>query len=141
VQARRNDDPKVSVGCEGVGNPTLGSAFAVRVGHPCMPMNERERRELQRLRDEFVELMRREIDAALFDEEAKRRLGQAISRSTTRSSRTSGLGHDGADHRVVAANVVEAVDREPAYALLARVAERHRWAGWVAHRHQVIPLP
>ena len=65
----------------GSGNPTLGSAFAVRVGHPCMPMNERERRELQRLRDEFLELMRREIDAALFDEEAKRRLGEAISRS------------------------------------------------------------
>jgi truncated hemoglobin YjbI len=46
-----------------------------------MPMNERERLELQRLRDEFLELMRREIDAMLFDEEAKRRLGQAISRS------------------------------------------------------------
>jgi hypothetical protein len=44
-------------------------------------MNEREHRELQRLRDEFLELMRREIDAALFDEEAKRRFGQAISRS------------------------------------------------------------
>ena len=41
----------------------------------------RKRQELQRLRDEFLEIMRRENDAAVFDEEAKRRLGEAISRS------------------------------------------------------------
>ena len=32
-------------------------------------------------RPEFLEIMRRENEAALFDEEAKRRLGEAISRS------------------------------------------------------------
>jgi hypothetical protein len=41
-----------------------------------------ERRELQRLRDKFLEIMRRENEAALFDEEAQRRIGEAISRST-----------------------------------------------------------
>jgi hypothetical protein len=44
-------------------------------------MDDRERRELQRLRDKFLEIMRRENDAALFDEEAKQRIGEAISRS------------------------------------------------------------
>jgi hypothetical protein len=44
-------------------------------------MDDRERRELQRLRDKFLEIMRRENDAALFDEEAKQRIGGAISRS------------------------------------------------------------
>jgi hypothetical protein len=81
VQARRNICREVSVGREGVGNPTLDSVFAVRVGHPCMPMNERERRELQRLRDKFLEIMRRENEAVLFDEEAQRRMGQGIGRS------------------------------------------------------------
>ena len=47
-----------------------------------MPMREdRERRELQRLRDEFLEIMRRENEAVLFDEEAQRRIGQSIGRS------------------------------------------------------------
>ena len=44
-------------------------------------MDDRERRELQRLRGKFLEIMRRENDAALFDEEAKQRIGEAISRS------------------------------------------------------------
>ena len=66
----------------GVRNPTRVSAFGVWVGHPMMPMREdRERRELQRLRDEFLEIMRRENEAVLFDEEAQRRIGQGIGRS------------------------------------------------------------
>ncbi len=44
-------------------------------------MDDRERRELQRLRDKFLEIMRRENDVALFDEDAKQRVGEAISRS------------------------------------------------------------
>jgi hypothetical protein len=44
-------------------------------------MDDRERRELQRLRDKFLEIMRRENDAALFDDEAERRIGQGIGRS------------------------------------------------------------
>ena len=44
-------------------------------------MDDRERRELQRLRDEFLEIMRRENDAVLFDEAAQQRVGEAISRS------------------------------------------------------------
>ena len=47
-----------------------------------MPQDDGERRELQRLRDKFLEIMRRENDAALFDEEAQRRIGEGISRST-----------------------------------------------------------
>jgi hypothetical protein len=44
-------------------------------------MEDRKRQELEQLRDEFLEIMRRENAAALFDEEGKRRLGEAISRS------------------------------------------------------------
>ena len=66
----------------GVRNPTRVSVFGPWVGHPMMPMREdRERRELQRLRDEFLEIMRRENEAVLFDEEAQRRIGQSIGRS------------------------------------------------------------
>jgi hypothetical protein len=32
---------------------------------------DNERRELQRLRDEFLEIMRRQNDAVLFDDEAR----------------------------------------------------------------------
>jgi hypothetical protein len=62
-------------------NPTQAAAFGVWVGIRKGPMEDRKRQELQRLRDEFLEIIRRENDAALFDEEAKRRLGEAISRS------------------------------------------------------------
>ncbi len=44
-------------------------------------MDDRERRELQRLRDKFLEIMRRENDVTLFDEDAKQRVGEVISRS------------------------------------------------------------
>ncbi len=44
-------------------------------------MDDRERREWQRLRDKFLEIMRRENDVTLFDEDAKQRVGEAISRS------------------------------------------------------------
>jgi hypothetical protein len=39
-----------------------------------------------------------------------------------------------ADDCLKTARVVEAVNREPAHALLTHVAERHRWAGWVLGR-------
>jgi hypothetical protein len=47
-------------------------------------MDDCERRELQRLRDKFLEIMRRANDVALFDEDAKQRVGEAISRSARR---------------------------------------------------------
>ncbi len=47
-----------------------------------MPQYDGERRELERLRDKFLEITRRENDAGLFDEEAQRRIGEAISRSS-----------------------------------------------------------
>ena len=62
-------------------NPTLASAFGVWVVHPTMPMDDRERPELQRLRDEFLEIMRRQNDAVLFNDEAQQRIGQSIGRS------------------------------------------------------------
>ena len=49
--------------------------------HPKVLMKDRERGDLQRLRDEFLEIMRRDNEGVLFDDEAKRRLGEAISRS------------------------------------------------------------
>ena len=50
-------------------------------GHPKVPMEDRERRDLQRLRDEFLQIMRRDNEGVLFDDEAKGRLGETISRA------------------------------------------------------------
>ena len=44
-------------------------------------MEDPKRLELERLRDEFLEIMRRDNEGMMFDDEAKRRLGEAISRS------------------------------------------------------------
>jgi hypothetical protein len=41
-----------------------------------------ERLELRRLRDKFLEIMRRQNEVAPFDEAACQRVGEAISRST-----------------------------------------------------------
>jgi hypothetical protein len=63
-------------------------------------MEDRKRQELEQLRDEFLEIMRRENAAALFDEEGKRRLGEAISGQCVRAARsspTATLGHDAAE--------------------------------------------
>jgi len=46
-----------------------------------MLMEDRERRDRERLRDEFLEIMRRENDAVLFDDAAQLRIGQSIGRS------------------------------------------------------------
>ena len=42
---------------------------------------DRERQELRRLRDKFLEIMRRQNEVAPFDEAARQRVGEAISRS------------------------------------------------------------
>ena len=44
-------------------------------------MDDRERQELQRLRDKFLEIMRRQNEVVPFDEAARQRVGEAISRS------------------------------------------------------------
>jgi hypothetical protein len=44
-------------------------------------MDDRERQELRRLRDEFLEIMRHQNEVAPFDEAARQRVGEAISRS------------------------------------------------------------
>jgi hypothetical protein len=46
-----------------------------------MTMNELDRRELLALRDRFLESMRRDTEVPLFDEEARRCIGEMISRS------------------------------------------------------------
>jgi hypothetical protein len=43
--------------------------------------DDRERQELRRLRDKFLEIMRRQNEVAPFDEAACQRVGEAISRS------------------------------------------------------------
>jgi hypothetical protein len=44
-----------------------------------MPMDDREHRELQALRYQFLETMRHDAEVPPFDEEACRRVGQMIS--------------------------------------------------------------
>lgn len=46
-----------------------------------MPMNDLDRRELQAVCDQFKELMRRDIDRTLFDQETCQRIGEMIGRS------------------------------------------------------------
>ncbi len=57
-------------------------------------MDDCERRELRRLRDKFLEIMRHENDAALFDEEAKQRIGQTIGRSARQGRSEYAYGSD-----------------------------------------------
>jgi hypothetical protein len=66
-----------------VGNATKRTTFQAQVG--ALPMDDdRERVELRRLRDKFLEIMRRQNELALIDEAARQRVGEAISRSTRR---------------------------------------------------------
>jgi hypothetical protein len=44
-----------------------------------MPMDDLEHRELQALRDQFLETMRHDAEVPPFDEEARWRVGQMIS--------------------------------------------------------------
>jgi hypothetical protein len=44
-------------------------------------MDDRERQELRRLRDKFLEIMRRQNEVVPFDEAARQRVGEAISGS------------------------------------------------------------
>jgi hypothetical protein len=49
-------------------------------------MDDREHQELRRLRDKLLEMMRRQNEVAPFDEAARQRVGEAISRSARQGS-------------------------------------------------------
>jgi hypothetical protein len=44
-------------------------------------MDDRDRRELQALRDQFKELMQRDVELTVFDEDTCQRIGEMIARS------------------------------------------------------------
>jgi hypothetical protein len=44
-------------------------------------MDDRDRRELQAVCDQFRELMRRDVECTVFDKEACQRIGEMIARS------------------------------------------------------------
>jgi hypothetical protein len=50
-----------------------------KLGPSVMPMDDLEHRELQALRDQFLETMRHDAEVPPLDEEARRRVGQMIS--------------------------------------------------------------
>jgi hypothetical protein len=54
-----------------------------------MPMDDLEHRELQALRDQFLETMRHDAEVLPFDEEARRRVGQMISSAACKGSSES----------------------------------------------------
>ncbi len=47
-------------------------------------MDDRDRAEMQALCDEFRELMARDVDKQLFDDEARRRMGELIGSTARR---------------------------------------------------------
>jgi hypothetical protein len=51
-----------------------------------MPMDDLERRELQALRDQFLEALRHDAEVPPFDEEARLRVGQIISSAACKGS-------------------------------------------------------
>src|SRR5581483_3998804 len=59
-------------------------AFACRCGRRKPPMDDRDRRELRALCAQFRELMQHGAEEPLFDQQARRRIGEVIGRSLRR---------------------------------------------------------